>query len=212
MAQRATSLGPKPSLFFFFCFFVVFFCFPFFAFDWKPLFPPLKRPFWLFIFLCFPLFLFFSLFGGIPLFHFLFICLSLVIFFLPCFLFLMSISGSWCLLLFCLLFVARRFFFSLVVLFVLNHNLRFHFVLHLILFLLLFLFCFCCFHIFCFLIIGYLSETSLKYGNSKTTELKHAEKKKKTGHFDKNNLHRCVHKYFFIFVFYFAFVAESTIK
>ena len=75
MAQRATSLGPKPSLF------CCFFSFPFFAFTRKNRFSPLKRAF-LLLFECLPL-LFLSLFG-LPLFHFLFLCLSLVFFFPSC--------------------------------------------------------------------------------------------------------------------------------
>ena len=48
MAQRATSLGPKPSLLFF-CFCFCFFCsFPFFAFNRKTCFPPKKVIFCLF--------------------------------------------------------------------------------------------------------------------------------------------------------------------
>ena len=73
MAQRATSLGPKPSLFFCFCFFVVFFVlfFLFFLFcffggfkgqvRW-PKGPPhlaLNPPYFLFVFLGF--FFFFAL-------------------------------------------------------------------------------------------------------------------------------------------------------
>ena len=77
MAQRATSLGPKPSLFYLFfvflCFFFLFFlCFPFFAFFSllylkNPVFPPPKKKgcFLLLIVLCFPLFLF-SIFLASP--------------------------------------------------------------------------------------------------------------------------------------------------
>ena len=82
MARRATSLGPKPSLFYFFCFF-------FFSFlsllliDKKPCFPPRKGHFCLFLSVS----LSFSLaFFGLPLFQFLFLCLSLVLFFLFSFL------------------------------------------------------------------------------------------------------------------------------
>ena len=93
MARRATSLGPKPSLFvFFFCFlfFVFFFLFSFFLLPFlslflieKTLFFPLKRAF----FGLFSLFPFLSplTFFGLPLFHFLFLCLSVLLlsFFLP---------------------------------------------------------------------------------------------------------------------------------
>ena len=57
MAQGATSLGPKPSLFIYFCCFFGFFCsFPFFAFNRRTLFFPLKRAFFVY-FLCFSFFL-----------------------------------------------------------------------------------------------------------------------------------------------------------
>ena len=129
MARRATSLGPKPSLFvflFLFCFcFVLFFAFyfggfkgqvrwpegpphlalnppylfflfvfflfvffffasfPFFVFNRKNLFFPIKRAF----FGLFSVFPFLSplTFFGLPLFHFLFLCLSVLLlsFFLP---------------------------------------------------------------------------------------------------------------------------------
>ena len=42
VSRRATSLGPKPSLFVFFCFF---FPFPFFVFNRRTLFFPIKRAF-----------------------------------------------------------------------------------------------------------------------------------------------------------------------
>ena len=56
MARRATSLGPKPSLFFFvlFCFF---FCFPFFASKRQKTVFPLEKGMFLFNFECLPLFL-----------------------------------------------------------------------------------------------------------------------------------------------------------
>ena len=78
MARRATSLGPKPSLFIIFCFFFCFaFFFPFFAFNTqKNLVSPRKGHFCLFlsVSLCFSL-----AFFGLPLFLFLFLCLSLVL-------------------------------------------------------------------------------------------------------------------------------------
>ena len=67
MAQRATSLGPKPSLFSFsFLLFLFFPCLPFFvSFNKNNLcFPPKKGHFW-FLFECLPLFLF-SLLGPPP--------------------------------------------------------------------------------------------------------------------------------------------------
>ena len=85
MAQRATSLGPKPSLFSFFfgfCFFSLL-CFLCFLIDKNPVFPLEKG-----IFCLFSMFLFLSplTFFGLPLFLFLFLCLSVVLFFFPSFL------------------------------------------------------------------------------------------------------------------------------
>ena len=73
MARRATSLGPKPSLFSFFGFFL---SFPLLLIDKKPGFPPGKRHFCLFlsVSLCFSL-----AFFGLPLFLVIFLCLSLVL-------------------------------------------------------------------------------------------------------------------------------------
>ena len=155
MAQRTTSLGPKPSLFSF-CFFWGF-CFSSlrsflcFLIDKKTSFPHKKGHF-LFIFQCLPLFLF-SIFGAsplsslslslslscsflssfLPVFHFLFLVLAFS--FLLCLLFLFQ--DVLLFLLFCLL--------SCVVL---NHNISFIFALHLVFWLLFF--CFSCFHILLF--------------------------------------------------------------
>ena len=116
MAQRATSLGPKPSLFSF-VFFDFFFAFLSLLLIEKPCFPPKKGHFCVFfcVSLCFSL-----AFFGLPLFHFLFLCLSLVLFFLPSFLFLISVSGSAFSFCFVCFFVSRcsfSFCFSAVVLF-----------------------------------------------------------------------------------------------
>ena len=89
MAQRATSLGPKPSLFiYFFVFFglLLFLSFLCFVIQ-KNCFPPRKGHFCLFlsVSLCFSL-----AFLGLPLFQFLFLCLSLFffsVFFPSCFFF-----------------------------------------------------------------------------------------------------------------------------
>ena len=112
MARRATSLGPKPSLFLFCFVLFLFFCsFPFFASkrQRKTCFPIEKGIFGLFLSLslCFSL-----AFFGLPVFQFLFICLSLscsiLYFFLPvflfCFLFVPSFS----------LFLSFSFFFALL--------------------------------------------------------------------------------------------------
>ena len=85
MAQRATSLGPKPSLFVFLFFGFWFFsllCFLCFLIDKKPVFPPRKGHF------LFSMLLFLSplTFFGLPLFLFPFLCLSVALFFLPSFL------------------------------------------------------------------------------------------------------------------------------
>ena len=86
MAQRATSLGPKPSLFGLFCFvfFLSLFLFPFLFLEEKTRFPPppIKGHVCLFfsVPLCFSL-AFFS-----PAFHSLVHCLSRVLFFLSSFL------------------------------------------------------------------------------------------------------------------------------
>ena len=90
--------------------------------------------------------------------------LSIVMIFLPSFLFLRSVSCSCLLLLFCLFLfqdVILFVFFCLFFCFVLNHNARFGFALHLVFLLLFFVlvalvFCY-------FLIFGYLSKTSLKF-------------------------------------------------
>ena len=61
MAQRATSLGPKPSLFYLFLFFYVFFCFVgflVFASARRNPFPPQKKGHFCVFFLSLPLFLF----------------------------------------------------------------------------------------------------------------------------------------------------------
>ena len=110
MAQRATSLGPKPSLFIFVVFVVLFFFgFVFWLFNTeKNLVFPQKRAF----FCLFSVFLFLSPLAllGLPLFLFLFLCLSCFFFsfFLPsclccCFLLVPC---------FCPFFVSFSFFFA----------------------------------------------------------------------------------------------------
>ena len=121
MAQRVTSLGPKPSLFIFFVFlFCLFFlCLFFICFKiGKPCFPPEKGNFCLFICvsLCFSL----ALFGPPPFLPFsFFVSLLLFSFFLPsCF--FISLSGSFFFFLFGLLLGSRCyvvFLFLLVVFF-----------------------------------------------------------------------------------------------
>ena len=111
MAQRATSLGPKPSLFLFFCFccFVLFLVLFFWLFNTEKnlVFPPEKGIFCLFL-----VFLFLSPLAllDLPLFLFLFLCLSFFFFsfFLPsclCFCFLLVPC-------FCPFFLSFSFFFA----------------------------------------------------------------------------------------------------
>ena len=130
MARRATSLGPKPSLFvflFLFCFCFVFFLFFFggfkgqvrwpegpphlalkFLIEKKPCFPTKKGIFWFIS--VFP-FLSPLTFFGLPRFHFLFLCLSVLLlsFFRPS----------------CLSFLAFFFFLGFVSFFVLSSVLLF---------------------------------------------------------------------------------------
>ena len=165
MAQRATSLGPKPSLFylflfFLFLFFLLFFLFPCLCFCLKnPVFPPKKGIFVYFfcVSLCF----------SFALFHFLlFLCLSLF-FFLVSFLsvFVISVSGSCFSFLFSLLSSFKLFFGFCCSgsCFVLSSIIIFHLFL-LCIFCLPFLlvFGFACFVFLYFLILGKLSKTSSK--------------------------------------------------
>ena len=117
MAQRATSLGPEPSLFFF-GFFLFFFPLPFLylLLNRKTLFSPLKKAnvcLFICVSLCFSL----ALFGPPPFFPFSsFVSLLLFSFFLPsCF--FISLSGSFFFFLFGLLLGSRCyvvFFFCLL--------------------------------------------------------------------------------------------------
>ena len=148
MAQRATSLGPKPSLFLLFVFFFVFFPLPFLylLFNRKTqFFPPKKGNFCLFICvsLCFSL----ALFGPPPFFPFsFFVSLLLFSFFLPVFhlsfwlfifLFFGLLLGSRC-------YVV--FLFLLVVFFCFESSCLIYFC-FVSCFLILVVFGFCCFHI-----------------------------------------------------------------
>ena len=215
MAQRATSLGPKPSLFSF-CFFVFGFviCFAFFVFNRKTLCFSPKKGILLFIILCFPLFIL-SLFGASSFFtFFFFVSLVFFSFFLPfCFSFLyLVLAFSFCYVSFIFLGVLLFLFFCLLSCFVLNHNLRFVFALHLG-FLILLFFVFVAF-IFCyFLIFGNLSKTSLKKNMEilKTTRIKNAEKDILTRAISTGVFTNSV--FFLLCVsFNFAFLADNTIK
>ena len=138
MARRATSLGPKPSLFYLFCFYLFLFfffllCCFFVSLSLllleKPCFPPLKRAFLCIFFLCVPLFLFCLVSLSLSL------CLSLVLFLFPSLLcFFFSVSGSCFSFLFSLLSSFKLFFgfCCSASCFVLNHNLSFVFALHLL--------------------------------------------------------------------------------
>ena len=105
MARRATSLGPKPSLFVFVVLFFFGFVFWLFNTKKKPCFPPEKG-----IYCLFSVFLFLSplAFLGLPLFLFLFPCLSLFFFsfFLPSCLCFLLFFGS--------LFLSLSLFFFLL--------------------------------------------------------------------------------------------------
>ena len=192
MAQSATSLGPKPSLFLFvFC--VLFFAFLSSLSIENPVLP-LKRAF-LFICcvsLCFSL----AFLWPPPFFHFLFLCLSLVcLFFLPsCF------SCQFLVLAFCFALFASSFkmlfCFAVLILscFVLNHNLRYVSDLHFFLLLLLLLF------VLLVVVFGCLSKTPLKHW---ILQKRHDEKCRNTDLFSRaittSVLTNSV--YFFIFVF-----------
>ena len=168
----------------------LFFCFfsslPFLSlyFIRKTCFPPSKRQF-LFIYLCFPLFLF-SLVWASPCFPFLFLCLSLslsislslVIFFLlpSCFSFLFLVLA----LSFCLFFCFKMLFcfvFLLVVLLCFESSCLIS-CCFASCFLLLVVFGFCCFHSLLFFDFNYLSKIiSEKIGNCKKNKNEKCTKK-----------------------------------
>ena len=176
MAQRATSLGPKPSLLFFLlCLF--FLCF----FNRKILFPPPKKGRFVFICLRYPLLLF-SLCLGLPLFS-LSLSLSLSCSFFSCFL---PVFHFWFLVLAFSLFgffVSRCYFvfvFLLVVLLCFESSCLIS-CCFASCFLLLVVFGFCCFHILLFvdfkLPIKNISEKNWKLQknpkNEKCTKREH---------------------------------------
>ena len=190
MAQRATSLGPKPSLFYLFLFFLFLFFLLFFVslslllLEKKTLFSPPKKGIFVYFFcvsLCF----------SFALFHFLlFLCLSLsLFFFLVSFLsvFVISVSGSCFSFLFSLLFSFKLFFGFCCSgsCFVLSSIIIFHLFL-LCIFCLPFLlvFGFACFVFLYFLILGKLSKTSSKNGYCKNSK---NEKCRKKGHLHKSS-------------------------
>ena len=152
----------------FFVWFLFLFFFPFFALNRKTLFfcPPKRQL--LFIYLCFPLFLF-SLFWASPFFPFLFLCISLVLLFLPSFLFFISVSGS-CFSFCVSLLLGSRFYFVfpflIVVLFCFVSSCLIYFCFvscfFVVVFFVLVAFIFCIFY------FGYLSKNlSEKIGNCK---------------------------------------------
>ena len=254
MAQRATSLGPRPSLLF--CFFFVLFSFFSFCFIWGggfkgqvrwPKGPPhlaLNPPFFVFLFLlfvflkdrknCFPpkkghfccsffcvSLCFFLAFLGPPPFS---LSLSLSLSFLLFFSSFLSVFHFCIWFLFFLFFLFCLFFiqvdlqflflffffydFCLLSCFVLNHNLKFVFVLHLV-FLLLFLvfvaFIFCYFFMF-----GNLSKTSLKkkkHGNSKNSKNEKCRKTKKTDILTRTISTSVFTNSVFFFFFFFVFLS-----
>ena len=212
MAQRATSLGPKPSLFIFIVFF--FSSLPFLSlfFNRKTLFSPLKKAI-LFICLCFPLLLF-SLCLGLPLFS-LSLSLSLSCSFFSCFLPVFHFCFWFLLYLSVLFFVSRCYFvfvFLLVVLLCFESSCLIS-CCFASCFLLLVVFGFCCFHILLFVDFNYLSKNiSEKFGNCKKNKNEKCTKK--------DILTRAVstgvltNSVFFSFLCFFKFCifAENTIK
>ena len=164
------ALNPPYFLFVFLC---VFLCFPFFASNRKSRFPLRKGILFFFLFLPFLLAFFWP-----PPFHFLFLCLSRVRLFLPSFLFLMSISGSYFSISFCLFSVSRcSLFFVFYPLVVLSCSESQYYI-----FLLCILFS-CCFLfllLWCFVIFVFwlpINKTSLKSGNSENPQMKNAEER-----------------------------------
>ena len=150
MAQRATSLGPKPS--------------SFFAFNRKKPFLPSKKGIsvYLSVFLCFSLAL--NLASPFSPSSF-FACLLSFYFFLPSCFSCQFLGFAFCFCFVCFFFqdVLLFLFFCLLFCFVWNHYIIYCLALHLVFLLLLLLFC-CVFALIFsyFLIFGYLSKTSLK--------------------------------------------------
>ena len=214
MAQRATSLGPKLSLFTFLLF-VSFLLGLFFIWSLigKPCFSPQKGNFCLFICvsLCFSL----VLFGPPPFFPFSFF-VSLSFFFCSCFLPVFHFC-FWFLLYLSVLFLFQDvilfLFFCLLSCFVLNHHVWFLVALHLVLFFLLFL-AFVAF-IFCyFLILTTNQKSSLKKMETAKKKQKWKMHKKRT--FWQEQLAQVCSQIVSFFLFRvslnFAFFAENTIK
>ena len=183
VAQRATSLGPKPSLFF--CFFPLPFLYLFLS--RKTLFFPQKKA--IFVYLTvFPFVFSLALFGPPPFFPFsFFVSLLLFSFFLPsCF--FISLSGSFFFFLFGLLLGSRCYvvFLFLLVIFFLFWIIMFD----------LFLFCIlfsssCCFWflLLSYFVIFWILATYQKHlwKNWKLKKKTKNEKCTKKGHFDKSN-------------------------
>ena len=142
-------------------------------FNRKNLFSPQEKG----IFVCFSVSPFVSLWPLVAspfLFFFFFVSLLLFLFF-PCFMFFMSVSGSWFLFLFCLFFVSRCFFF--VVLFCFESEYLMCFCLHVVFKLLSFV-------VLVFLFWRPIKKKHLsKFGYAKKN--KH-EKCRKKGHFYKS--------------------------
>ena len=174
MAQRATSLGPKPS-FFFVCLFLL--CLVFLSFlIGKPCFPPKKGNFCLFICvsLCFSL----ALFGPPPFSLSLSLSLSLFFFFLVSFLFsflFLVLALSFCFVSFSRCYFVLVFFSACCL--ALFWIIMFDFLLLCILFSYSCCFWFLLLSYFVFL-FNYLSKNiSEKFGNCKKQKMKNAQKK-----------------------------------
>ena len=215
VAQRATSLGPKPSLFSFFV--VSIFGFLVFAFARKKtLFSPQTVPFLCIFGLCLPLFLF-ILFSASSSFTFSFFVSLLFFFLLPSFLFFIFVSGS-C---FFLLFFASLFQDVLLFFFFFPAScLVLFWIIMLDFFLLCILFsgC-CCFLLFllCYFVAFWFLEacqkTSLKKWKFQKYQKWKMQKKKRT-FWQEQLAQLCSQIVSFSFMYFckFCFFAENTIK
>ena len=196
MAQRATSLGPKPSLFYFFFSFCVFwgfvflfFCFRVFAFAIKsPVFPPKRGMVCVFfcVSLCFSLALFeLAPFSLLVFSLSLSLYLSRVLFLLPSFLF----SFLYRLLAFLFVFFASLFQDVILFLFSLFLSCLFS-IIKLDLFLLCILFsCCCCFLFFllCYFVMFDFWKPVKNISENGNWKNNKNEKCWKKGHFDKRS-------------------------
>ena len=188
VAQRGHLTWPKIPLIF--CVFVVvvvfcFICFPFLILI-ENLFLPLKFKRHYCLFVCVSLCFSLALFWPLPFSRSLSLPVSCTFsFFLPSCFSCQFLGFAFCFCFVCVFLqdVLLFLFFCLLFCFVWNHYIIFVLASHLVFFLVVIVFGFAL--MFCyFLIFGYLSKTSQKYGNSKTPK---NEKCREKGHFDKSN-------------------------